>query len=272
MGRIIECAAWTALIAALLFTTGAAAARADESLAERVERHEDRMDAHRKDDATSELQGDLKLAVELFREAEEAPDGEKIQERLVKEVGSLSRDRDEALRIAALCALGQMAHEDCATYVKRYLKPYHDAPRQRVALAAIDAAGLVADDSLVRPLLRIVDKSKNYDMAAKAVEALGRFGDSKRYRKMILEELLDTLKRDMPAAPKPGRDTGDAYLPPKNGHAGTSRWAVLSRAVPSSLNELTGRNLRSLGDWIAIVKEHDKDLDLLFVDDDDDDA
>lgn len=252
----------------VLLLASAGWVRADESLLERVERHEDRVEAHRKDDASSELQSDLKKAVELFREAAEAPDGEKIQERLVKEVGSLSRVRDDTVRVAALETLGRMGHEDGARYVKRYLKDYKDAPRQRAAMAAVEAAGEVADDSLVRPLLRIVDKTKDMKLAARAVHALGGFGDSKRYRERIVEELIDTLKRDMPAAPKPGRDAGDTYLPAKNGHAGTSRWSVLSRAVPQSLNELTGRKLGSLSDWIAMVDEYERDLDLLFVDDD----
>lgn len=263
----------TGLVAALLLGACLAAAPTaadDEPLEDRVDEHEERMETHRREDATKKLRADLRATIALFREAEGVPDGDEVQEQLVKEVGSLTRDRDDAVRLPAIETLGILGHEDGARYLKRYLKPYEDLDRQRRALAAIDAAGKVADDSLVRPLLRIVDRSKSYTMAAKAMEALGHFGDCERYREHILEELVDTLKSDMPAAPKPGRDTGDTYLPAKNGHAGTSRWATLSRVLPSVLNELTGRSFGTATDWFAIVDEYEHDLDMLFVIDDED--
>lgn len=247
-------------------------ARVDEApkdvLEERVERLEERIEDHRREDAARKLDADLELAVDLFHKAADLDDGEEIQESLVREVGALTRKREEHVRLAALDALGEMGHEKGARYLKRYLKPYRDAKRQKRSRAAIAAAGKVADDSLVRPLLKIVDRSKNHGLAAKAMLALGQFGDCERYREHILEELVDTLKSDMPAAPKPGRDAGDTYLPARNGHGGTSRWSTLSRVLPRALNELTGRNMRSVGDWMAMVDEYERDLDVLFVDDD----
>lgn len=255
-------------IAALLLIGQAAAARADDTFRERVADHQDQVEAHRRDKASRELEADLQRTVALFREAEGTPDGTKIQERLIKQVGSLTKLRDDVVRIAALDALGLMGHEDCARYLKPFLKPTKDVRRQKCTLAAIDAAGGVADGALVPPLLRIVDKSKNYAVAAKAVQALGKFGHCKRYRKRVVEELAKTLKRDMPAAPKRGRSTQDAYLPGKNGSAGTARWTALSRVLPGALNELTGQSISNVGDWLAIVREYRRDLGALFQDDD----
>ena len=260
-------ALFTALLVAMTFA--GAPAQADDTLRERVADHEDRVQTHRRERASRELEGDLQHAVALFREAEGTADAEHVQARLIKQVGSLTKVRDDVVRIAALETLGLMGHEDCARYVKPFLKPAKDERGQKRAAAAIEAAREIADDALVLPLLRIVDRSKNYEVAARAVRALGRYGRCERYREKILKELAVTLRSDMPAAPKRGRDTQDSTIPGKQGHGGTARWRALSRVLPRALNELTGQDIASVGDWLALVREHRRDLGALFVSEDD---
>ena len=251
-----------ALITAVLTATPALAG---ESLQERVADHEDRVDAHRREKASAALEEDLQHTIALFREAEGTPDADKVQARLIKQVGALTKVRDDVVRIAALDTLGTLGHKGCARYLKPFLKPYKDERGQERAAAAIQSAGEVADDALVQPLLKVVDKSKNYSVAAEAVRALGKFRDCKRHRKRIVEELAKTLRSDMPAAPKPGRDTGDSYIPGKHGRAGTARWIALSTVLPAALNELTGQDIANVGDWLALIREYRRDLGALFV-------
>lgn len=242
----------------------ASPAHADETLRERLTDHEHRVKAHRRDRASRRLEDDLQRAIALFREAEGTPDCEVVQKRLLKQVGSLTRVRDDIVRIAALEALGILGHADGARYVKPFLRPARNERGQKRAVAAIRAAGEIADEALVLPLLRIVDKSKHYGVAAQAVRALGKFRECTRYRERIVEELAKTLRSDMPAAPKRGRSTQDAYIPGKHGHAGTARWVALSRVLPRALNELTGQRVASVGDWLALIQEYRRDLGALF--------
>ena len=271
-GTVAPDARRASLLALLLaLTCGGSVARAEGTLQERVAALEERVDAHRRDKAVGDLAEDLEQTLILFKEAERTQDGDRVQARLVKMVGSLTKVRDDVVRIPALDALGSMGHEDGATYLKPFLKATLDERAQKRSAAAIDAAGEVADDALVLPLLKIVDKSKSYALAAKAAQALGRFRSSKRFRERIVEELAGTLKRDMPGRPKPGRDTPDAYIPGKNGTAGTARWAALAGVLPGALNQLTGQRIGSIGEWLTIIHEYRRDLGVLFVDTDDED-
>lgn len=237
----------------------------------RVKAYEDVVDDHRRDGADEAVVKDIREAVKLFGEAEKAKDKEKAQERLVKIVGlTCSRMRSDDVRKTALVALGEMGHEDGARYVRRFLEPLDEGDEvPPTLLPAIEAAACIGDHSLVRYLLKIVDDSENYLVAAKAAEALGKFRDVDfRYHKKILEELGKTLIKDMPGSPSRGKGdpTTGAYIPGKQGDAGTARWSLLSVAIPKALNELTGQQFGTMGDWMAMIDEHERNLKILFVD------
>jgi hypothetical protein len=247
----------------------AAEAVQDGTLLARVEANEDRIAAHRRSTERGALAGDLRAAVALYGEASGTSDADKIQARIVKSVGKLCKAvREVNLRRTAIAALGEMGHEAGARYLKPFLKPVSGDEVSPLTLEAIQSAGRIGDDGLVAPLLLIVDKSKNYAVATRAVEALGGFGEASLKRKMqIVEALTKTIRRDIPAQPKRGREnqaTGD-YIPGNRGSAGTSRWSTLSVTIPRALGHLTGRRLTNVEDWIQLVRENRRRLDVLFV-------
>jgi hypothetical protein len=133
---------------------------------------------------------------------------------------------------------------------------------------AMAAAGALGHDSLVLPLLKIVENSKNLGVAARAVTALGKFRDSAfSRRKKILLDLTDTLMKDMPGGPSQGkenRQTGD-YIPGKSGHGGSARYATLAPLIPQALNELTGQEFQTLEEWMRVVSEQKRNLQDLFL-------
>jgi hypothetical protein len=241
--------AGTALALLLLLVAAPDAAADVDTLLDRMERREPT---------------DLESAVALYAEAEGSAHAAKIRARLVKEVGALTKGRKTSLRVAALAALGRMGDRGAVRYLKPHIRPPRDAKRVALALAAIEAAAHVRDDALVASLLKVVDKSKNHQVAGAAVRTLAKFGDSKRYRKRILEELATTLRGDLPSAPKRGHVVGTKYIPGRHGSAGTERWVALSRIIPTALNELTGQSYGSVYEWMDLVRSHKRRLDDLF--------
>jgi hypothetical protein len=237
-----------------------------------VKAYEDVLEDHRRHGEDDALLADIEKAVALYRQAEGADDQEEAQERLAKLVGATCRRcHEDRIRVAALHAMEAMGHEACARYLKPFLRPVKDEDDEvpTTLLPAIAAAGGVADDRLVRPLLDIVEDSENYTVAAQAVAALGKFKEVRwASHKRILETLGDTLVKDMPGGPSRGHSdpTSGSYIPAKEGSAGNARWGILSVAIPKGLNELTGQEFRTMDDWMAMIREHRHDLKVLFVD------
>ena len=113
----------------------------------------------------------------------------------------------------------------------------------------------------------MVEKSKNYVVASRAAAALGEFETaSRKHRHLILVELTRTLRKDLPSRPKRGhenRTTGD-YIPGKQGAVGNARYSALSVAITAALNKLTGRHIQSYTEWMQMVKDNKRNLDVLF--------
>lgn len=245
----------------------ATAAELEDTLTRRVSDCGKTVAAHKRAKDIRALTADLARVEALYREAVSA-EAEQERKALVKIVGSLTKSRDDAVRKAAIEKLGALGDAAGARYLKPFLKPLEGARGASHTLAAIEAAGKIHPDELVLPLLKIVDKSKHYGAAAKALEALGNYRTSKRHRARILEEVATTLRRDIPGGPKRGHESrvADTYIPGRNGTAGTDRWSALSPLVPHALNALTGQNVPSTLDWMETVKSYRRKLDDLFTD------
>ena len=187
-----------ALIApAVAFAADEPEVEASRDLATRVKEHEALAGVHKREKAYEALLEDIRTAIELFEEAGELEDerkGEKLRERLVKLVGGLTKMRDDDIALAAVEGLGTMKHEDGVKYLKPHLKPIDDRTVPKIVTAAMEAAGEIGNDKVVPALLKMVDKSDNYKVAAKAMEVLGNFGHSRRYRGKILEELGGSIR------------------------------------------------------------------------------
>jgi hypothetical protein len=124
------------------------------------------------------------------------------------------------------------------------------------------------DETLIDPLMKIVDDSKNVEVAAKSMEALGSFGRHKRRREALLEDLVKTVQRVQPGgrgqAGKENQTNPEAGAGSKTGGNAQARWTALSPVLPKTLNDLTGQNFGSTEDWFAVFKEHKRDLGGLF--------
>ena len=267
----------TAMIAIAMLATGmlvgATTATADEeqSFEDRIKEHEALVKAHKTEKDYAGLVADIDAAVKLFEESkaiEDERERNKAQEKIVKLVGSLSKTREDSVAKAAILALGTMGHEDGAKYVKPHLRPVKDSQASSLTVAAIESAGKIHADSLVTPLLNMVEKSKNYTVAARAMRALGKFGSSKRYRGKILETLAATVHKSKPGnrvRQKENKSNPDGgYIGGVGGSQ--ARWRTLGPVLPEALNELTGQRFPTAEDWFDVVKEYDGNLDVLFSD------
>jgi HEAT repeat protein len=181
------------------------------------------------------------------------PEKDPLRVRVVKAIGALCKNRSKDLAKKALDALGNTRDPAAASYLRSHLKPTEDPDPPPTLRAAIEAAGKVGDDSLVDPLLLIVDDSKNHDVAGAALTALGGFRGCKRKREKILEEVTKSILRDRPGVRASAKEGGSGdYVGGRDSEAG-GRWKVLTSLLPESLNALTGRTLTSAEDWLTTV-------------------
>ena len=97
--------------------------------------------------------------------------------------------------------------------------------------------------------------------------SLGKYGDVKSKRKMILTELVKTVAKDRPGR-RPGKDTdgdGSSDLGPAiSGEETQNRWQALSATLTPTLNELTGRKMKYPEEWFQTVKSYKNRLDAIF--------
>ena len=269
-----RCAVLYTLLAVASMLVASQVEASDEgqpTLAERATACKAAIVKHKRARDSAALCTDVQSALVIYQEAAKQEGSDALQTNVVKLVGALSRYKCPEVRCSVLKALGTMGHEAGASYVKRYLKPVKTTrPRDyKATLEAIDAAGQIAHSSLVRPLVVVVDKSKNNAAAAKALRALGKFRDCKRQRCKILTDLMKSLRPDMPGRAAPGKEnesTGQ-YIPGKSGSPGTSRWGSLSPVLVEAFNELTGQHIMSAEDWFQYVMDNRQSLQSIFRDD-----
>jgi hypothetical protein len=190
--------------------------------------------------------------------------------------------RGEKAAPYVLDALGEMGDPRGSRYVRPFLHQHDLKKSDELLEKAVAVAGKLPDDDLVEPLLRIVEKSKTFGIAAAAMRSLGHFGHVKRYRKQILERLVKTVKKNKPGG-RPGMRgssgggldpyaTGSGSVPYPNQSDPSARWGVLAGALPGALNALTGQKVASAADWFSVFDGAKRDLDSLFVLEDEEDG
>lgn len=240
------------------------------SFEERLSLLKDSVADHKRAKDADALLIDIRAVVSLH---EQATADAKIRKASVKLVGGLTRGRIicSTVAVAALDGLGRMGDPEGARYVESRLKRMpNNAKATTVMRAAIGAAKLLCDDSFVNPLLKIVKDSKNFTLAAQAVETLGKFRHCKRKRVKILKTLVDTTAKDRPGLKGRSKDPipNDQYR--HTGELARNRWQALSRVLPAALFELT-RNESMKGAsadwWIDAVTNNKRNLSALFCDD-----
>jgi len=207
-----------------------------------VTEHSRRLADYKKQRDVHGLYDEIWRAPTLYREAKDLSAYAALQARLVHGIGPLCKHKDERIRRCAVEALGVMKNDEGARYLKPLLKDVRKPPVDPVAMAAIESSGGVCHESLVEPLLKIVQECPCPRAAGKAVEALGHFGKIKNKREKILIVVLEST------------------LAEEN----LKRWKGLADAAPASLNRLTGRKVASLQDWLELVDNNRQDLSVLF--------
>jgi hypothetical protein len=221
---------------------------------------------HKKDKDENALVADLDSIAAAHRAATDP----KLQERLNALFGViLAGTKNDGLEKAVLKTIGDLG--DAANW--KHVRPFLQQPDPKVQppllLDGIEAAGKLKADGAIEPLLKIADKSKVFPAAAAAIRALGCYGENKRNRARILEEIIDTVRRSIPGGrgmqkggANPDDDSGGATNASGNGD--TSRWGTLAPALVEAANKMTGQSAATAEDWFEIYARNKSKLGNLF--------
>jgi hypothetical protein len=240
----------------------AATASEAEEAAARVTELEKAVQVHKADKDAVALRKDLD---DLVAEHKKAADP-KLRARVNALLGTvLKATDDESFERDALKAIGDLGDPDNWRHVRSYCQQSDPKVAPALINEGLECAGKLKNDDAVPHLLRIVEKSKVFPVAASAMRALGNFGASKRQRTRILSELVTTVRKNVPGGrgmskydPTSGESVGG-----KNPGEET-RWGTLSPAMVAALNQLTGQNVSTPQDWFDLYDRYKKNLGDLF--------
>lgn len=146
-----------------------------------------------------------------------------------------SRRKEAELAIEALRALGASEREEAAAHLEPFLRAV--APKEeeeRLAVAAVQAAGRLRAPALLAPLAKLAAKCESIPVAAQALFAMGEFGASP-----------PALRREATAR---ALETAQSLE-----RAGRERWRRLRGPALRALQRLTGRKLNSLSQFEAFL-------------------
>jgi hypothetical protein len=249
----------------------AAATSVDEATA-KVVALEESVKRHKEEKATQALMSDVGQVLKAHKECTDA----KLRSRLLAALGTiLKATKEDDLERAAIVAFGDTGDTEAWKYVKSYVQQPNPKETPPLLLDAIAAAGKTKAEGAVDPLLTLVQKSKTNKVAIAALNALGSYGDSKRYRVKVLEGVLDTVRKSVP-----GRSSGLAAGGGGSGGIGEAdesmgtasdagaetqnRWNALSPVMVETLNRLTGQRATTAKEWFDLYDSHKRDPNALF--------
>ena len=242
--------------------------RAKPTNKERVEELTSKFKEAKKEHDENQMSALLDSASDLF---EDCCKDEKLQDAVIKFAGTASKGlRGEKFDILVLRELSEIGDMRAAKYIKPFLRQRDRDKTSETLKEAIEAAAHVPDPSLVRPLLTLVEKSEHTIAMQEAVYALGKFRGATRHYKRIFETLADEARKvkpgNRPRMRGNGNDlTGGDSTPYGRESGPGARWNALSRAVPAALRELTGQEIRDIGEWMHVIKNAKGKYDSLFV-------
>jgi hypothetical protein len=254
----------------LLFAAAvlAPAARADETgqtppaaTPDPIVALEAQIEAHKK------AKDDISLTKDLdeIAKAHKAAADPKERARVNALFGAILRGaKNDEFEKAVLKTIGDLGDEENWKYVRGYVKQPDAKVAPPLLLEGIEAAGRIRADGAVDTLLRIVEKSKVYPAAAAAMKALGSYGDKKRIRAKVLEEIIMTVRKNVPGS-KGGAGGGDSDSgAPPGGQGDASRWGTLAPALVEAANRLTGQTAATPEDWFDLYDRNKGKLEGLF--------
>jgi hypothetical protein len=177
---------------------------------------------------------------------------------------------EDGLVKSALKAIGDIGDELNWKHVRKYLQQPDPKSAPPLLLEAIEAAGKIRAPGAVEPLLRIVDDSKTYAVAAAAIRALGSYGENKRARGRILETIVKSVRRSVPGG-RGMKKGGQSQVDPEQGGStnpsgspDASRWGSLAPALVEAANQLTKKTAASAEDWFDLYDRYKGKIDSLF--------
>jgi hypothetical protein len=239
-----------------------AAEAAGDDVAARVTDLEKAVEVHKRDKDVVALRKDLDDAVSEHGKASDP----KLRGRVNAVLGTiLKASDDESFQKDVLKAIGDLGDEDNWRHVRPFCQQSDPKVAPPLINEGLECAGKLKNDDAVPHLLKVVEKSKVYPVAANAMRALGNFGASKRQRTRILSELIGTVRKNLPGGPgmnKYDSNSGESIGGKRPGEE--SRWGILAPALVAACNQLTGQTASSAQDWFDLYDRYKKNLGDLF--------
>lgn len=222
---------------------------------------------HQEAKADDALRVDITNAVKLAGELSDA----KLKTRCIQIIGTIMKGttHDDLERIA-LKAFGDLGNPAAGPMITLYLAQPVPDMQPPLLLDAIECAGKIKSDDNVGALLVLVNKSDILPVAAGALKALSNFGQSKRMREKILDELVGTVEKDRPGISYRWRGAGNMGTRfrtsngIRTGEDARNRYEALAGEMCTGLNKLTGQNVASPEEWFDLRKKYKSSLAELF--------
>jgi hypothetical protein len=256
-------------VSAVAFADGPAAAPAAASLPEAESAAafaalDAQVKEHLKDKNNDALKADIKEIAKAYPAA-----FPKHQEKYGGLFALISKQvKEDDVQRAIIKAVGETKN-DAIFYV---IRPFLQQPDKKAVPTlmkdAIEATAKMVPESAVPLLMSIVTDSKEFNISAVAMKALGSYGDNKRVRQGILRDCIATVSKDQPSRgfrwKKDG--AGNIYETAnlRSGNESQLRWGALSPALVESMNKLTGQNCGSADDWITLFTKYKSNTGELF--------
>jgi HEAT repeat protein len=163
---------------------------------------------------------------------------------------------DDGVQKVVIKAIGDSKSPGLFRFIQPFLVQPNKTEIPPLLEDTIEATGKLAADEGINQLITIVKDSKNYPLAAKAIKALGSYGQSKTRRNNILREVLNTVQKDQPSVGlRYKNDDGQgpyATAKTKTGDETKARYEALSGPMVEALNRMTTQKCGSPDDWFSL--------------------
>lgn len=188
-----------------------------------------------------------------------ALESEAVRKRLQGVVGDVLDAADLAVstRTSAADVLGELHDERVWTQLKRGWPAVDVEAATPLEVRVVVAAGKIAAPASVEPLTDLLKRARDPNLVETSLTALAGFGWAKNR-----VSVLDALGSTIPLVEGGGAGGGRGG---KTSPDAASLWRRLGPTLLASLNGLTGRNELSLEAWAALLKEHRRRLETLFL-------
>ncbi|MFO0932137.1 MAG: hypothetical protein U1E39_05455 [Planctomycetota bacterium] len=211
---------------------------------------------HVKDKATDAVRSDVVAIGKGFAAADA-----KGQKLLAAALTFVAKNvQDEPVRKAVIEAVGETKDKTLSGVLRPFLAQPDKKVMPPLLKPALEAAGKLADEELVAPLMAIVKDSKHMEAAALALKAFAGYGASKKARNGIVRDLIGTVAKDQPGVGKRWEKDGDSgpyeTARTRTGDETQTRYQALSAALVPTLNAMTGQNCGSAEDWFALFERY----------------